>query len=167
MFSAWQTMQLLIQQCSTRPSSCLTLSRLPVTSHLMFFNRAISITAPRRWNNDLPPELRTISLPPPPLLPITRHHLHPAPLPITPRPSTQNLNDISSKTLTLTNLIIHPPNLNNNHPNSYSVHSDLLEIGPKLTMDYPLDNPFDLSQCLLISWCAWLLSGALEIPRLR
>src|SRR6218665_2953523 len=52
---------------STRSSSCLTLSRPPVTSHLMFSNRAISITAPRLWN-DLPPELRTISLPPPPSL---------------------------------------------------------------------------------------------------
>src|SRR6218665_1152842 len=60
-------------------SSCLTLSRPPVTSHLMFSNRAISITAPRLWN-DLPPELRTISSPPPPSLPITRHHLHLPPL---------------------------------------------------------------------------------------
>ena len=49
-----------------------------------FFNLAISITAPRRWNNDLPPELCTISLPSPPLMPITIHHLHPAPLSITP-----------------------------------------------------------------------------------
>src|SRR6218665_1945481 len=73
---------------SIRSSSCLTLSRPPVTSHLMFFNRAISITAPRLWN-DLPPELRTISSPPPPSLPFTRHHLHP-PLSITPGPSTQN-----------------------------------------------------------------------------
>jgi len=72
------------------PTKLLTLSPPPVTSHLMSFNRAISITAPRRWNNDLPPELRTISLPSPPLLPITRHHLHPAPLFITLRPSTQN-----------------------------------------------------------------------------
>src|SRR6218665_2747003 len=31
---------------STRSSSCLTLSRPPVTSHLMFSNQAISITAP-------------------------------------------------------------------------------------------------------------------------
>src|SRR6218665_3848764 len=51
---------------STRSSSCLTLSRPPVTSHPMFSNQAISITAPRLWN-DLPPELRTISLP---------HHRH-------------------------------------------------------------------------------------------
>src|SRR6218665_2266006 len=43
-----------------------------VTSHPMFSNQAISITAPRLWN-DLPPQLRTISLPPPPSLPITRH----------------------------------------------------------------------------------------------
>src|SRR6218665_1824931 len=44
---------------STRSSSCLTLSQPPVTSHLMFSNRAISITAPRLWN-DLPSELLTI-----------------------------------------------------------------------------------------------------------
>src|SRR6218665_2826130 len=69
---------------STRSSSCLTLSRPPVTSHIMFSNRAISITAPRLWN-DLPPELRTISSPPPPSLPITRHHLHLPPLSVTPR----------------------------------------------------------------------------------
>src|SRR6218665_1426970 len=51
----------------TRSSSFLTLSRPPVTSNLIFSNRAISITAPHLWN-DLPPELRTISLPPPPSL---------------------------------------------------------------------------------------------------
>src|SRR6218665_1924876 len=39
-------------------------SRPPVTSHLMFSNRSIFITAQRLWN-DLPPELLTISLPPP------------------------------------------------------------------------------------------------------
>ena len=44
----------------------------PVTSQLMFSNRAISITAPHLWD-DLPPDLRTISLPPPPSLPITTH----------------------------------------------------------------------------------------------
>src|SRR6218665_3983690 len=60
------------------------LSRPPVTSHLMFSNRALSITAPRLWN-DLPPELRTISSPPLPSLPITRHHLHLPPLSVTPR----------------------------------------------------------------------------------
>src|SRR6218665_3294064 len=65
---------------STRSSSSLTRSRPPVTSHLMFSNRAISITAPRLWN-DLPPELRTISSPPPPSLPITTH---PPPLSVTP-----------------------------------------------------------------------------------
>src|SRR6218665_3642992 len=69
---------------STRSSSCLPLSRPPVTSPLMFPNGAISITAPRLWN-DLPPELRTISLPPPPSLPITRHHLHLPPLSVPPR----------------------------------------------------------------------------------
>src|SRR6218665_796760 len=69
---------------STRSSSCLTLSRPPVTSHLMFSKRAISITAPCLWN-DQPPELRTISSPPPPSLPITGHHLHLPPLSVTPK----------------------------------------------------------------------------------
>jgi len=36
----------------------------PITSHLMFSNLAIYITAPRLWN-DLPPELCTFSLPTP------------------------------------------------------------------------------------------------------
>src|SRR6218665_3544879 len=69
---------------STRSLSFLTLSRPPVPSHLMFSNRAISITAPRLWN-DLPPELRAISSPPPPPLPIPKHHLHLPPLSVTPR----------------------------------------------------------------------------------
>src|SRR6218665_4161810 len=69
---------------STRSSSCPTLSRPPVPSHLTFSERAISVTAPRLWN-DLPPELRTISSPPPPSLPTTRHHIHPAPISISPR----------------------------------------------------------------------------------
>src|SRR6218665_1588669 len=68
---------------STRSSSCLTLSRPLVTAHLMFSNLAISTAAPRLWNN-LPPQLRTSTLPPPPSLQITRHHLHPAPLSVTP-----------------------------------------------------------------------------------
>src|SRR6218665_687632 len=46
-----------------------------------------------------------------------------------------------------THPIIHPPTLalNNTHLNSHSVSCDPLEIGSELTMDYPLDNPFDLS----------------------
>src|SRR6218665_2533481 len=63
-----------------------------------------------------------------------------------PGPSTQNSNVVTSKTLTLTHLISHPPNLNDTHLNSYSVLSDPLEIGPELNMDYPLDNPFNSSQ---------------------
>src|SRR6218665_2233924 len=49
----------LAPQRHHRSSSCLTLSRPPVTSHLMFSNRALSITAPCLWNI-LPPELHTI-----------------------------------------------------------------------------------------------------------
>jgi len=39
----------------------------------------------------------------------------------------------------------HPSSQSKRHPsyNSYSVPSDPLEIGPELTMDYSLDNPFD------------------------
>src|SRR6218665_2212123 len=69
-----QTLQLTR---STQSSSCLTLTRPPVTSsHLMFSNRAITITAPSLWNC-LEPELRTFSIPPPSSLPIKNHHLHP------------------------------------------------------------------------------------------
>ena len=51
---------------STRSSSCLALSRPPVTSHLTFSKRAISVTAPRLWN-DLPPDLA-------PFLYLHHHH---------------------------------------------------------------------------------------------
>src|SRR6218665_1353398 len=76
---------------STRSSSCLTLSRPSVTFHLTFSNRAIVITAPRLWN-ELPPELRTFSLPPPSSSQITKHQLHPAePAPLSrPRLCSQN-----------------------------------------------------------------------------
>src|ERR1043165_3258342 len=73
---------------STRSSSVLTLSRSPVTTHLKFSNRTISITAPRLWN-DLPPELRSFSAPPPSSS-ITHHTLPQAPLSITPRLFTRN-----------------------------------------------------------------------------
>src|SRR6218665_1146325 len=69
---------------STRSSSCLALSRPPITSHLTFSKRAIAVTAPRLWN-DLPPDLRTLSLPPPSSLQIIKHHLQHAPLSVTPR----------------------------------------------------------------------------------
>src|SRR6218665_1948729 len=69
--------------CSTRSSFCLSLSRPPVPSHLTFSKRAISVTAPRLWN-DLPPELRTFSLPPPSSLQIIKHHLQHAPLSVIP-----------------------------------------------------------------------------------
>src|SRR6218665_2736250 len=59
---------------STRSSSCLTLSRPQVTSHLTFSERAISVTAPRLWN-DQPPELCTFSLPSPLSLQSIKHHL--------------------------------------------------------------------------------------------
>ena len=69
---------------STRSSSCLTLSRPPVTSHLTFSERAISVSAPRLWN-DLSSDLRTFSLPPPSSLQSIEHHLHHAPLSVIPR----------------------------------------------------------------------------------
>src|SRR6218665_3527438 len=42
-------------------------------------HRGLSVTAPCLWN-DLPPELRTFSLPPPSSLQSIKHHLHHAPL---------------------------------------------------------------------------------------
>src|SRR6218665_2377457 len=69
---------------SSQSSSCLTFSRPPVTSHLTFSERAISVTAPLLWN-DLPPELRTFSLPPPSSLQSIKHHLNHAPLSVTPQ----------------------------------------------------------------------------------
>ena len=90
------------------------------SSHVLHSpNRAISITA-RLWN-DLRPELRTISLPPPPSLSITRHHLHPPPLYVTPGLPLKI--KISSNTPTLTHLIIHLLHLNDTHLNSYAVQS--------------------------------------------
>src|SRR6218665_3245222 len=44
-----------------------------------------------------------------------------------PSRRAQNENVISSKTITLTHLIIHPPNLNDTHLNSYCVPSDPLQ----------------------------------------
>ena len=103
-------------------------------------NRAISITAPRRWN-DLPPELRTISSPPPPSLQITRHHLPPPPLSATPglplkikMSSLQTLlswpiwsfNFSTWRTPTLI-ATLSPPGI--------------LEIGSELLLTPPLENP--------------------------
>src|SRR6218665_1703038 len=72
---------------------------------------------------------------------------------------------------TLQYIIIHTPNLDDTCLNNYSVPSDPFEIGPELTMDCPLDDPFDLSRRSalnkLVPWRAWSLSGAIEIPRLR
>jgi len=54
----------------------------------------------------------------------------------------ENAGDSPSVSAQLIHLIIHPPNLNDTYPNS----SNPLEIGPELTMDYPLDNLFGSSQ---------------------
>ena len=112
----------------------------------------------------IPFELRTISLPPPPSLPITRHHLHSAHLSVTPGPSVQNKNVVSSNTPTLTHLIIHPPHLNDTHHNSYSFPSwpsELLltTLWKNLWFVAALVNK-------LVPRCAWLLSSALEVLRL-
>lgn len=57
----------------TRSSLYLSLSRHSFTTHLNFFNRGTSRTAPRLWN-DRAPEFRSFSIPPP-SLPLTLHHL--------------------------------------------------------------------------------------------
>src|SRR6218665_387702 len=75
-----------------------------VITYLTFSKRAISVTAPRLWN-DLPSELRTFSLPPPSSLQIIKHHLQHAPLSVTPGLSTRNSSPTSSRSLSLTHLI--------------------------------------------------------------
>src|SRR6218665_1311313 len=72
---------------------CIYVYILSLVGFIKSSSRAISITAPRLWNG-LSCKLRNISLPPPPLLPITRPHIDPAPLSITPRPSTENLKQL-------------------------------------------------------------------------
>src|SRR6218665_4002385 len=89
----------------------------------------------------MPPELRTISLPPPPSLPITRHYLHPAPLSVTPWAFHSTLNVISSNTPPLTHLIIHPLHLNDTHLNSYSVSSWYSGNRPWAALDPTFGNP--------------------------
>jgi len=148
---------------STWSSSCVTLSRPPVTSHLLFFNRVISITAPR-LRNDLSPELRTIFFKSTTVIAITRHHLHPcsSSYPSPPGPSTQNLNVDYSKTPTPTHLIIYLPNLNDIHLNSYSVPSDPLEIGSYHGL--PFGQPLWFVAASWITWCpggAWLFEWPL------
>jgi len=125
---------------SARSSSCLTLSRTLVTSHIMFSKRAISITAPRLWN-DLPPELRTIPLPPPPSLLITTH---PPPLSITDPGFPLKIKMSSLQTLLLlpilsfTFTIWTTPTLN-----SCSAPPGILEIEPGLLLTPLWKKPFD------------------------
>src|SRR6218665_133986 len=86
---------------------------------------AALVSLPRLWN-DLPPELRTISSPPPSSLPITRHHLHPpplSPLPVTPRAFPSKLKSHLFKHSYPDPSDHSPPHLNNTHPNSYTVPS--------------------------------------------
>src|SRR6218665_3420520 len=71
------------------------------------------LSAPRLWN-DQPPELSTFSLPPQSSSQITKHHLHAA-LSVTSGRSTRNSSSISSKTLTLTHLILFLPSLRINY----------------------------------------------------
>jgi len=59
---------------------------------------------------------------------------------------------LKTKTLTLTHRIIHLPNLNDTQLNSYSVPSGPLEIRPRLTMDYPLDNSVEWKRQKLELW---------------
>jgi len=42
--------------------------------------------------------------------------------------------------------------ITSNHPDTIQIQIQL-QIRPEPTMNYPLDNPFDLSQRSRISWC--------------
>ena len=137
-------MQIKVAHLLTRFS--LSLSQPSVTTHLKFFNRAISITAPCLWN-DLPHELRTFSFPPPSLK-MNNHHLSLAPLSITPRVFHSKLKCHLFKNSypdSFDPLSFHYP-LNYTQLNSYSASSYPLATGPKPPMGYPLDNPSDRTQ---------------------
>src|SRR6218665_1642458 len=100
----------------------------------MFSNRAISITAPRLWN-DLPPELRTVSSPPPPSLPITRHHLHLPPLFVTPRAFHSKLKSHLFNYSYPDPSDHSPPHLNNTHTLTATLSPPgTLEIGLELLL---------------------------------
>jgi len=105
--------------------------------------------------NDLPPELWPFFLSPPSPLPITRDHLPSSDASIHhPRNFHSKLKCHLFEN-SYPHVIIHPPNLNDIHLNSYSVFSDFLEIGPVLTMDYPLNNPLHSLQRSWICWCPY------------
>src|SRR6218665_790017 len=89
---------------STRSSFCLALSRSP--GHLPSY---VLVTAPR-LRNDLPPELRTFSLPPPSSFQIIKHHLHHAPLSVNPGFHSK-LKSHLFKHSSLTHLILFLPTL--------------------------------------------------------
>src|SRR6218665_1960518 len=102
---------------STRSFICLTLSRPPVTSHLMLSKRAIS-----KMHHVFGMIYHLNSAP---FLYLHHHYcqsqdiifirlLHPSP----PSLSLKTKNDISSNTRTPTQLIIHIPNLNYTHLNN-------------------------------------------------
>src|SRR6218665_4044975 len=77
---------------------------------------------------------------------------------------------ISSDIPTLTHLIIHPLHLNETHFNSYSVPFWPSGNRSSTSLDHPLEKPFLFVTVLmnkLVLWCAWLLSNALEVVRLR
>ena len=132
-------------------SSCLTFCQPPVTSHLTFSNRTISITALRPWNLHVIWN-RTYSLPPPSSSQIIKHHLHSAPLSVTPgfQLETQEL------LLNLTHLILFLPTLRLNYTrlNAYSLPplTCCMATGPEPPTDYSFGQ-VDLTQSSWISWC--------------
>ena len=144
---------------STRWSSCLTLSRPPVTSHLNVRqpSHIHHCTSSLEWPTTLTQQSAPfLYLHAPPSLPITVIRLHPSPIYLSPlAPSTQNWNLISSNTPTLTHLIIYPLHLNDTHLNSYSVPSWYSGNLTWTSLDRHLwfvAAPVNE----LVPWCAWL-----------
>src|ERR1043165_7263504 len=117
---------------STRSSSVLTLSRPPVTTHLKFSNRALSSNATRLWN-DLPPEFRTFSVPPPSAL-ITYHYLPQAPLSITPKTFHSKLKSLL---------------FNNSYPADQKMFDELCGHADSPLFSSVLHNPSHVLNCLL------------------
>jgi len=160
----------------TFKSSCLTLSWPGVTCHLMFSNGAISITAqvtitlewPATWTLHFFLTSTTI------ISNYTSSSSSGSSL-NHPRVFHSELTCHLFKNLTLTHSILYPLTLalNDAHLNSCSVSVDPLEIGPEnRTWAYPglpFRQPLWFVEALVnkLVPCAWLLSGPLEIWRLR
>ena len=98
-----------------------------------------------------------ISSPPPPSLPITRHHLHPPPLSVA-QGLPLKIKISFLQTVLPWPIWSFPLPISTTPTLTAIVPSCTLEIGPELLLTPPLETPFDSSQRSWISWCPGALS---------